>query len=67
MSNYKKLPRGFEPISERRDRLMRHAALTVSLETKMPKEAAEKTFPAWCAKHWRKMLPIRTWLLSELG
>jgi len=62
--HYKKLPRGFDSISESRDRLLRHASLVTSMVSPMPKEAAGKTFPTWCVRQWKKMLPLRAWILA---
>ena len=62
--HYKKLPRGFDSISESRDRLLRHASLVTSLESPMPEEAEGKTFPTWCVRQWKKMLPLRAWILE---
>ncbi len=61
---YKKLPRGYEPISGKRDRLLRHGALFASHVEKHPKELASKSFATWCARHWKKALPLREWLLA---
>lgn len=65
--HYKKLPRGVEPASELRDKLMRHNALWCSSQQKLPGEFHSREFAAFCATRWRKQLPLHRWLVDELG
>ena len=64
--SYKKLPKGVEPISEERDRLMRHSALWCSTAEPLPDEFGSRAFIGYCAAIWRKMLPVHRWLVDEL-
>ena len=63
---YKKLPRGVEPISEVRDKLMRHGALFSDVDEKRPSELFSSAFLNFCLARWRKLAPLHRWLVDEL-
>ena len=64
--HYKKLPRGFEPISPKRDKLLRHAALWSGRDEPLPKALYSKAFVGFCVDRWKKLAPLHRWLVDEL-
>ncbi len=62
--HYKRVPRGFDADHDRADLLM-HSGLFAIQEMKLPPEAHSKKFPAFCAGHYKKVLPLFDWLADS--
>ena len=65
-SHYKKVPAGYA-ADHPRAALLRHAYLAVVHEQPHPSELGSKAFVTWCAKHWKAMLPVHTFMREVLG
>ncbi len=64
--HYKKVPRGFAADHERGD-LLRHNALHVAVEMKVPKEAHGAGFVDFCVDCFAVVAPIHRWLVATLA
>jgi len=62
---YKRVPRGFDPDHPRAE-LLRHAALYVSGEWKLPRAASGPGFVGWVADRLEQMAPVERWLTATL-
>ena len=62
---YKRIPRGFDSDHPRAE-LLRHAALYVSGEWKLPRVAAGPGFVGWVADRLEQMAPVERWLTATL-
>jgi len=60
---WKRVPRGFDKDHPRADWLT-FGGLYASLELPLPDVFFEPGLPAFCAAHYRKMLPLHHWLLE---
>jgi hypothetical protein len=58
---YKKAPRGVA-TDHPRAALLKHGGLYATWESKHPKELDSARFVDFAAAHFRRMLPIHTWL-----
>jgi uncharacterized protein (TIGR02453 family) len=63
--HYKRVPSGFEP-DHPRAALLRHNGVYAGTEMKLPPEARTATFPAFCARHYKRMAPLMDWLSANV-
>jgi len=63
---YKRVPRGFEPDHPRAD-LLRHNALYVSGEWKLPRAVSGPGFVGWAAERFERLAPVERWLTAALS
>lgn len=64
--HYKRVPRGFDPDHARAGLLL-HSGLFAIQELKLPAEAHSAKFVAYCAGHFKKVLPLFDWLAESTG
>jgi uncharacterized protein (TIGR02453 family) len=64
-SMYKRVPRGMAPDHPRAD-LLRHGALYVSGDWKLPRAATGPAFVGWAAERLERMAPVERWLTAML-
>jgi uncharacterized protein (TIGR02453 family) len=64
--HYKRVPSGFPP-DHPREALLRHNGLYAGTEMKVPAEARSAKFPAFCAGHYKKIVPLMDWLSAHVG
>jgi uncharacterized protein (TIGR02453 family) len=64
--HYKRVPSGFPPDHPRAT-LLRHNGIYVGTLMEVPPEAKAATFPAFCARHYKKMLPVVDWLVTNVA
>lgn len=62
---YKRVPRGFDADHPRAE-LLRHAALYVSGEWKLPRVASGPGFVRWVADRLEQMAPVERWLTRTM-
>ena len=62
---YKRVPRGFDADHPRAE-LLRHGALYVSGEWKLPRAASGPGFVGWVADRLEQMAPVERWLTATL-
>ena len=62
---YKRVPRGFDSDHPRAE-LLRHGALYVSGEWKLPRAASGPGFVGWVADRLEQMAPVERWLTATL-
>jgi uncharacterized protein (TIGR02453 family) len=62
---YKRVPRGFDADHPRAE-LLRHAALYVSGEWKLPRVASGPGFVGWVADRLEQMAPVERWLTRTI-
>jgi uncharacterized protein (TIGR02453 family) len=62
---YKRVPRGFEADHERAE-LLRHGALYVSGEWKLPRGTSGPGFVSWVADRLEQIAPVERWLTATL-
>jgi uncharacterized protein (TIGR02453 family) len=62
---YKRVPRGFAADHPRAD-LLRHGALFVSGEWKLPRAVSGPGFVGWAADRLERMAPVERWLSATL-
>lgn len=60
---YKRVPKGFAP-DHPRARLLKHSALYVGTEEKIPKELTGPKFVDYCVARYRLALPVQQWLVK---
>lgn len=60
---WKRVPRGYDKTHPRADWLL-YGGLYAGIEMPIPPVFHEPGFPAFCANHYRKMLPLHAWLLE---
>jgi len=65
-ATYKCVPRGFD-ADHARAALLRHGALYVAGEWKLPRAAAGHGFVRWVADRLHEMAPVERWLTATLG
>jgi uncharacterized protein (TIGR02453 family) len=63
--SYKRVPRGFAADHPRAD-LLRHSALFVSGEWKLPRAISGPGFVGWAADRLERMAPVERWLSATL-
>jgi hypothetical protein len=59
------VPSGFA-ADHPREALLRHAGVYAGTELRVPPEAKTARFPAFCASHYKKMLPLMQWLETNV-
>jgi uncharacterized protein (TIGR02453 family) len=64
--HYKRVPSGFPP-DHPRAALLRHNGVYAGTEMKLPAEARTAKFPAFCAAHYKKMVPLMDWLTANVA
>jgi uncharacterized protein (TIGR02453 family) len=64
-SGYKRVPRGFDADHPRAD-LLRHGALYVSGEWKLPRAVTSPAFVGWTAERFERLAPVERWLTAIL-
>jgi len=64
---YKRLPRGYEPLGDERDRLLLHDGLFVWTELDVPPEVHTPSFPDVCVSRYLPMRPVQDWLLGAFA
>jgi uncharacterized protein (TIGR02453 family) len=62
---YKRVPRGFAADHPRAE-LLRHDALYVSGEWKLPRSASRAAFVGWVAERLERLAPVERWLTATL-
>ena len=62
---YKRVPRGFDADHPRAD-LLRHGALYVNGEWKLPRAVLGPAFVGWAAERLERMAPVERWLTAAL-
>jgi uncharacterized protein (TIGR02453 family) len=62
---YKRVPRAFDPDHPRAE-LLRHGALYVSGEWKLPRAASGPGFVGWVADRLEQIAPVERWLTATL-
>jgi len=62
---YKRIPRGFDADHPRAE-LLRHAALYVSGEWKLPRTVSGPAFVGWTAERLERLAPVERWLTATL-
>ena len=62
---YKRVPRGFGADHPRAD-LLRHSALYVSGDWKLPRAVTGPAFVGWVAERLERMAPVERWLTATL-
>ena len=62
----KRVPRGFDAEHPRAE-LLRHGALYVGGEWKLPRAAAGPAFVGWTADRLERIAPVERWLAAALG
>jgi uncharacterized protein (TIGR02453 family) len=62
---YKRVPRGFGADHPRAE-LLRHGALYVSGEWKLPRAASGPAFVGWAAERLERLAPVERWLTATL-
>jgi uncharacterized protein (TIGR02453 family) len=62
---YKRVPRGFAADHPRAG-LLRHDALYVSGEWKLPRSASSAAFVGWAAERLERLAPVERWLTATL-
>ena len=62
---YKRVPRGVESDHPRAD-LLRHGALYVSGEWKLPRTVSGPAFVGWAAERLERLAPVERWLTATL-
>lgn len=50
-----------------RAELLRHGGLVAAITEPLPSEVHGADFPAWCAKRWRPLRPLQTWVAEVLA
>jgi uncharacterized protein (TIGR02453 family) len=62
---YKRVPRGFAADHPRAE-LLRHGALYVSAEWKLPRSVSSAAFVGWAAERLERLAPVERWLTATL-
>lgn len=65
--HYKNLPRGITAADKTAERFLRFNALWTSLDAVHPDELGSKRLVSYCAKQWRAMSPLHTWLTERVA
>ena len=62
---YKRIPRGYDADHPRAE-LLRHGALHVSGEWKLPRTVSSAKFTGWAAERLERLAPVERWLTAVL-
>lgn len=63
---YQRLPRGYEPIDEHRDRLLRHGSLWAGTDVPIPASLHNRRLVPYAMNRWSKMAPLHHWLVDNV-
>ncbi len=64
--HYKRVPSGYEVADATRQRLLRHAALWIGEDRKIPPELHEPGFVKYVVAEWKRMAPLHRWLVDHV-
>jgi uncharacterized protein (TIGR02453 family) len=60
-AQWKRVPAPY-PADHPRADLLRQGGLVAAITAPLPAAAHSAAFPAWCAKHWKPLVPLQAWV-----